>query len=116
LLGKRQLVLSTRTTIATALETYAFGGKDGEKIVESARDAISAGQINELLGFLLGRAVLKCTSDIHIEPAGPVSVVRSRIDGVLIPEISLPRERHDNLVNVLFGKSGIDLSDFHRLR
>ncbi len=115
-LGRRPLLASTRSAIATALETYSFGGKDGEKIVERARDAISKGEINELLGYLLGRAVLRGVSDIHIEPSGPVSVVRFRIDGVLQPEISVPRERHDNLVNVLFGKAGIDLSDFHRLR
>ncbi|OGR10421.1 MAG: hypothetical protein A2341_23135, partial [Deltaproteobacteria bacterium RIFOXYB12_FULL_58_9] len=115
-IGRRPLVVSTRSAIATVLETYSFGGKDGEKIVENARDAISAGEINELLGFLLGRAVLAGASDIHIEPVGPVSLVRFRVDGVMAPEISLPRERHENLVNVLFGKSGIDLSDFHRLR
>jgi type IV pilus assembly protein PilB len=116
LIGRRPLVVSTKKGISTILETYSFGGKDGEKIVESARDAISGGEINELLGYLLGRAVLAGASDIHIEPVGPVSVVRFRVDGVLQPEVSLPRERHENLVNVLFGKSGIDLSDFHRLR
>ncbi len=116
ILGRRRLALSTRPAISTAIETYAFGGRDGEKIVESAREAISAGEINEVLGYLLGKAVLMGASDIHIEPTGPVSIARFRIDGVLEPEISLPRERHDNLVNVLFGKSGIDLSDFHRLR
>ncbi|MEE8410427.1 MAG: ATPase, T2SS/T4P/T4SS family [Myxococcota bacterium] len=116
LIGRCPMVLSTETAIATILETYAFGGKDGERIVESARDAISKGELNELLGWLMGRAVLGGASDIHIEPVGPVSVVRFRVDGVLQPEISLPRERHENLVNVLFGKSGIDLSDFHRLR
>jgi type IV pilus assembly protein PilB len=115
-IGKRPYLLSTETAIATAIEVFSFGGKDGEKIVESARDTISKGELNELLGYLLGRAVILGASDIHIEPSGPVSVVRYRIDGVMQPEISLPRERHDNLVNILFGKSGIDLSDFHRLR
>ncbi len=116
LIGRRPLVVSTKTAIATVIETYTFGGTDGEKLVESAREAIGKGELTELLGYILGRAVLSGASDIHIEPVGPVSVVRFRVDGVLQPEISLPRERHDNLVNVLFGKSGIDLSDFHRLR
>ncbi|MEL6546399.1 MAG: ATPase, T2SS/T4P/T4SS family [Myxococcota bacterium] len=115
-IGRRPLVLSTASAIATLLETVAFGGVDGEKIVESTRGQISKGELNEFLGWLLGRAVLAGASDIHVEPAGPVSVVRFRVDGVLQPEISLPRERHDNLVNVLFGRSGIDLSDFQRLR
>ncbi len=116
IIGRRPFVLATKTAISTVLETFAFGGMDGEKIVESTRETITRGEINELLGYLLGRAVLSGASDIHIEPAGPVSLVRFRVDGVLEPEVSLPRERHDNLVNVLFGKSGIDLSDFHRLR
>ncbi|MEL6195632.1 MAG: ATPase, T2SS/T4P/T4SS family [Myxococcota bacterium] len=116
LIGRRPIVLSTSNAIATLLETVAFGGVDGERIVESTRGQISKGELNEFLGWLLGRAVLAGASDIHVEPAGPVSVIRFRVDGVLQPEISLPRERHDNLVNVLFGRSGIDLSDFQRLR
>ncbi|MEM6274009.1 MAG: ATPase, T2SS/T4P/T4SS family [Myxococcota bacterium] len=116
LIGRRPIVLSTSNAISTLLETVAFGGVDGERIVESTRGQISKGELNEFLGWLLGRAVLAGASDIHVEPAGPVSVIRFRVDGVLQPEISLPRERHDNLVNVLFGRSGIDLSDFQRLR
>ena len=116
LIGKREVVLSTKSAIATALALFSFAELDANSIVEQTRDTIAQGEINELLTYLLGRAVLVGTSDIHIEPSGPVSMVRFRRDGVLMPELTLPRERHENLVNVLFGKSGIDLSDFHRLR
>ncbi|MGC4120220.1 MAG: GspE/PulE family protein [Myxococcales bacterium] len=115
LLGKRPYVLSTPSAVEMLLQVLAFETVDAENIIESARESIEGGEVKTLFQYLLGKAVLERASDVHIEPSGPTTVVRYRIDGDLRTALSLPRSRHDNLANVIYGMAGVDLSDFSRL-
>jgi type II secretory ATPase GspE/PulE/Tfp pilus assembly ATPase PilB-like protein len=97
------------------LEVLSFETIDAERIIESARESIEQGEVQALLQYILGRAVLEHVSDVHIEPSGMTTVVRFRHDGELRTALSLPRSRHENLANVLFGRAGVEISDFNRL-
>jgi len=114
-LGKRPYALSTGTAVEMILQILAFETVDADKIIESARDSIESGEVKTLFQYVLGKAVLERASDVHIEPTGVTTVVRYRIDGELKTALSLPRSRHENLTNVIFGMAGVDLSDFTRL-
>jgi type IV pilus assembly protein PilB len=114
-LGKREYALTTTSAIEMILQIISFESVDADQIVESARDGIDAGEVNALLQYILAKAVLEKASDVHIEPTPTASVVRYRVDGNLKVALSVPRSRHENLTNVIFGMAGVDLSDFGRL-
>ena len=114
-LGKRPYVISTPSAVEMLLQVLAFETVDAENIIESARESIEGGEVKTLFQYLLGKAVLERASDVHIEPSGVTTVVRYRVDGELRTALSLPRSRHENLANVIFGMAGVDLSDFGRL-
>jgi type IV pilus assembly protein PilB len=114
-IGKRPYLLTTASAVEIVLQVISFEALDAERIIESAREGIDQGELGALLDYILGRAVLEHVSDVHIEPTGLTTLVRFRLDGQLRTAISLPRERHENLANVLFGRAGVDLSDFNRL-
>jgi type IV pilus assembly protein PilB len=114
-LGKRPYLLSTQRGVEMVLQVLAFETMDSERIIESARESIEQGEVQALLEYVLGRAILEHASDVHIEPNAITTVVRYRVDGNLRTALSLPRQRHENLANVLFGLAGVDLSDFNRL-
>jgi type IV pilus assembly protein PilB len=114
-IGKRPYAVSTASGIEMILQVLAFETVDADRIIESARESIDAGEVKVLFNYLMGKAVLERASDVHIEPTGVTTVVRYRIDGDLRIALSLPRSRHENLTNVIFGMAGVDLSDFSRL-
>lgn len=85
-----------------------------QKIKAIKTDGIVGNELLELFEQLLDDAVALGATDIHIEPGEKATAVRFRIDGVLYHQICLPVEIHDNLVNVIFNKAGINISDFLR--
>jgi type II secretory ATPase GspE/PulE/Tfp pilus assembly ATPase PilB-like protein len=113
--GKRPYLISTPRAVELVLQVMSFETLDSERIIESARESIAQGEVQALLEYILGRAVLERVSDVHIEPNSMTTVVRYRQDGELRTALSLPRQRHENLANVLFGMAGVDLSNFNRL-
>jgi len=115
ILGKRPYAISTASAVEMILQILAFETVDADRIIESARESIDQGEVKTLFQYLLGKAVLERASDVHIEPTGVTTVVRYRVDGDLRTALSLPRSRHENLANVIFGMAGVDLSDFGRL-
>lgn len=114
-LGRRPYLMSTPSAVQMLLEVLAFETMDAERIIESARESIEQGEVKALFQYILGRAVLEHASDVHLEPSGATTVVRYRVDGEMHTALSLPRQRHENLANVIFGLAGVDLSDFQRL-
>ncbi len=54
--------------------------------------------IIKLLSTILGQAVEKGTSDVHIEAQDKKSVVRYRIDGVLVKQLEFIPRVHDSIV------------------
>ena len=71
-------------------------------------------ELKGLLDELLDDAIIHNATDIHIEPAEKISTIRFRIDGILYFKFCIPLEAHNNLINVVFSKAEITVSDFYR--
>jgi type II secretory ATPase GspE/PulE/Tfp pilus assembly ATPase PilB-like protein len=71
-------------------------------------------ELKELLDELLNDAIIHNATDIHIEPEEKTSIIRFRIDGILYFKFCIPLEVHNNLINVVFSKAEITVSDFYR--
>jgi len=71
-------------------------------------------ELKELLNELLNDAIIHNATDIHIEPEEKVSTIRFRIDGILYFKTWIPLEVHNNLINVVFSRAEITVSDFYR--
>jgi len=75
---------------------------------------IIGNELKDLMDELLDDAVIQNATDIHIEPQEKISTIRFRIDGILYFKFSIPLEVHNNLVNVVFSKAEITVSDFFK--
>jgi type II secretory ATPase GspE/PulE/Tfp pilus assembly ATPase PilB-like protein len=73
---------------------------------------VSSGALPLFADFILEEAMIEMASDIHIEPSRETTDIRFRIDGILVPAISLPKLFHDNLVNVFYSRAEINQSEF----
>ncbi|QAT16688.1 type IV fimbrial assembly, ATPase PilB [Candidatus Velamenicoccus archaeovorus] len=69
-------------------------------------------ELKELADALLDEAIIQGASDIHIEPEEKISTVRFRIDGMLYFRLAIRPDVHNNLVNIIFSKADITVSDF----
>jgi type II secretory ATPase GspE/PulE/Tfp pilus assembly ATPase PilB-like protein len=76
-LGRRTYALTTAGAVEMMLQILAFETVDADRIIESARESIEAGEVKTLFQYLLGKAVLERASDVHIEPTG-VALPRRR--------------------------------------
>jgi len=83
-----------------------------EQVKKLQEKGISGGTLPQFTQFILEEAMLENASDIHIEPSSETTDIRFRIDGILVPVVSLPRFFHDNIVNVFYSKSDITQSEF----
>jgi len=101
---------------------YHLERLDNEKKIKEINENISrikaegfqGDELKELAGYLLDNAVVEAATDIHIEPGEKTSTVRFRIDGILYFKFSIPKEVHNNLINVIFNKADITVSDFFK--
>lgn len=93
--------LITPSKFKMMLELYRWKKSDMEKIVDAAVEDISEGQIRALMDYLMISAILSDISDIHIEPSRNTTNVRYRKDGVMMSVLSMPLNRHTNILNVL---------------
>jgi type IV pilus assembly protein PilB len=75
------------TTDATEIEEE---GIEDREIAESQKLSQEA-PVVKLVNLIIERAILKNASDIHAEPSDQVLDIRYRVDGVLHPEIVVPR-------------------------
>jgi type IV pilus assembly protein PilB len=67
-----------------------------------------AAQITE---HLINKAILKKSSDIHIEPYSEIVIIRFRIDGVLFKEIDIPLDTYSAVSTRLKIMCGMDISE-----
>lgn len=86
-----------------------------KRISQLKEKGLTGDELTELADLLLDDAVRQGATDIHIEPEEKVSLIRFRIDGVLYPKTTLPKELHNNLVNVIFSRADINVSEFYKL-
>jgi type II secretory ATPase GspE/PulE/Tfp pilus assembly ATPase PilB-like protein len=84
------------------------GGKSGEvdrsRQVESSRGYLAAKE-------LIYDAILRRTTDIHMEPKEEETSVRLRIDGVMYPAEAFDRPTGDSLVNIFKVLSSMDITE-----
>ncbi len=75
-------------------ERPAFEGEDADAVadLEHLRDMASEAPVIRLVNAMIGDAIEKRASDIHIEPFEKEFRVRFRIDGVLFNQETPPRE------------------------
>ncbi|TRZ49842.1 type II/IV secretion system protein [bacterium] len=85
-----------------------------KKISLIKETGIVGDELKELLDELLDDAIIHNATDIHIEPEEKISTIRFRIDGILYFKFCIPLEVHNNLINVVFSKAEITVSDFYR--
>ncbi len=62
---------------------------------------------------LIRQALLARASDIHIEPSSKAVEIRFRVDGILVFVDSLKLILLPRLVNIIFNKAEVTISDFH---
>lgn len=89
--------------------------KEIEKRISQIKETgIVGNELKELLDELLDDAIIHNATDIHIEPGEKISTIRFRIDGILYFKFCIPLEVHNNLINVVFSKAEITVSDFYK--
>ncbi len=69
-------------------------------------------RLNQWFENCLNQAVLQSASDIHIEPSQKVIEIRFRVDGILSFIETLPLKCLPKLVNIIFHKAEVTISDF----
>lgn len=65
----------------------------------------------KLLNNLLLRGYSANASDIHVEPSDQETEVRMRVDGMLLPYVSLPKAAHPALIARIKIMSGLDVAN-----
>lgn len=105
-----QICLSTQEAISRAIHYYyaEVGAKQAaekanlsfqqEEEVEMEEDGNEDTPVINLLNRLINRAYNTNTSDIHIEPFENKTMVRLRIDGVLVDYVTLQKSLHSPLI------------------
>lgn len=88
---------------------------DLNKIIEKiAKEGISGGELIKLLNALLSEAMVLGASDVHLEPTFATSDIRFRIDGILVPIVSLPFTHHGNFCNAIYAMASITPGEFSK--
>jgi type II secretory ATPase GspE/PulE/Tfp pilus assembly ATPase PilB-like protein len=111
--------------VITELETVIDGGDPYESIeivIDDDGDANLAELLQSteeppairLVNSIMLEAIRLGASDIHIQPRAKNTVVRLRIDGVLLDKIQIPTQLHQSLVSRLKVMSELDISERRR--
>lgn len=103
----------------SAISSY-LEGLENERKINEINDRINKIRMNgfigdelkELFDLILDSAIIQGATDIHVEPEEEISAIRFRLDGILYFKFCLKPELHNNLVNVIFNKADITVSDF----
>ena len=116
-LGGQESYIGSESVIRHHLELLKRRKKRKEidkKINLIKEKGLIGDELKELLDELLDDAIIHNATDIHIEPEEKISTIRFRIDGILYFKFCIPLEVHNNLINVVFSKAEITVSDFYR--
>ncbi|MEG0750821.1 MAG: ATPase, T2SS/T4P/T4SS family [Oscillospiraceae bacterium] len=121
-----EICLSESQQIASAINQYyaeveargnaRLAGSDAETLHQSdivaidAEDASDASVV-KLLNSLLNQGFTSNASDIHIEPHEGKTLVRIRVDGVILDYVTLPRNVHQSLIARIKIISSLDIAE-----
>jgi type IV pilus assembly protein PilB len=115
-----QVTCGTAQNVRNLIERCYTDRTDVRDLVKEGVDALSAPQLDvattdspvvRLLELVINDAIAKGATDLHIEPEDQAVRIRHRIDGVLIPSDTIPRELHAPLVSRLKVLGGLDITE-----
>jgi type IV pilus assembly protein PilB len=115
-----QVTCGTAQNVRNLIERCYTDRSDVRDLVKEGVDALSAPQLDvattdspvvRLLELVINDAIAKGATDLHIEPEDQAVRIRHRIDGVLIPSDTIPRELHAPLVSRLKVLGGLDITE-----
>ncbi len=78
---------------------------------EVIEDEAQSAPTVRLVNSIIERAAAERASDIHLEPRAGEMVVRMRIDGMLRPILTVPRDLQNSVVSRLKVMSGMDVAE-----
>jgi general secretion pathway protein E/type IV pilus assembly protein PilB len=114
-------VVATAADIADVLAAGAVGSDEFDDILNAMRDGDGNSQRNDsgawkhpvvkLVDKIIGDAVRKGASDIHLEPESTFVRLRIRVDGVLRQVRALHREHWPEIANRLKLMAGMNIAD-----
>ena len=110
----------TSQSVLNLIERCYTERTDVHDLVKEGVDAMSGSQLDvatsdspvvRLLELLINDAISKGVTDLHIEPEDKSIRIRHRIDGVLIPSDTLPKELLAPLVSRIKVLGGLDITE-----
>ena len=110
----------TSQNVLNVIERCYSDRSDVSNLAQEGVDALSAPQIDiatadspvvRLLELLINDAISRGATDLHIEPDDQGIRVRHRVDGVLFPGDTIPKELHAPLVSRLKVLGGLDITE-----
>jgi type II secretory ATPase GspE/PulE/Tfp pilus assembly ATPase PilB-like protein len=110
----------TAQSVRNLIERCYTDRSDVDDLVKEGVDALKSPQVDvathdspvvRLIELLLNDAIAKGATDVHVEPEDQSVRIRHRIDGVLIPSDTVPKELHAALVSRLKVLGGLDITE-----
>jgi type IV pilus assembly protein PilB len=121
-LAGRQVLASCGTAedVHNLLERCYTDRSDLDSLVQEGVDALSAPDLHiatedspvvRLLELVINDAIAKSATDLHVEPEDQSVRIRYRVDGVLVPGDTIPKELHAPLVSRMKVLGGMDIAE-----
>jgi type IV pilus assembly protein PilB len=96
---------------SVAGEENLLGGGAGDEGIEIARKTSEEGPVVQFLNAIFKQAILKRSSDIHIEPREDILLVRFRVDGTLHDAMTGPKSLLAPLISRVKILAHLDISE-----
>jgi type IV pilus assembly protein PilB len=118
----RPIIASCATTedVRNLLERCYTDRSDLDSLVQEGVDALAAPDMHvateespvvRLLELVINDAIAKGATDLHVEPDDQSLRIRYRVDGVLVPGDTIPKELHAPLVSRMKVLGGMDITE-----
>jgi type IV pilus assembly protein PilB len=110
----------TSQNVLNLIERCYTDRTDVVSLVKEGVEALSGPRIDvateespvvRLLELLINDAIAKGATDLHVEPEDQSVRIRHRIDGVLIPSDTIPKELHASLISRIKVLGGLDITE-----
>jgi type IV pilus assembly protein PilB len=114
------VVCGTSQHVRNLIERCYTDRGDVTDLVKEGVDALKSPQTDvatddspvvRLLELLINDAISKSATDIHVEPDDQSVRIRHRVDGVLIPSDTIPKDLHAPLVSRIKVLGGLDITE-----
>jgi type II secretory ATPase GspE/PulE/Tfp pilus assembly ATPase PilB-like protein len=121
-LAGRPIIASCATAedVRNLLERCYTDRSDLDSLVQEGVDALAAPDLHmatedspvvRLLELVIHDAIARGATDLHVEPEDQAVRIRCRVDGVLIPGDTIPKELHAPLVSRMKVLGGMDITE-----